>query len=47
MIVQVTSKASTGKIYVSDYEVKSLSEFIYNAPEWDLDFDTMIKIEVV
>jgi hypothetical protein len=27
--------------------VESLSQFIHDVPEWDLDFDDMVKIEVI
>jgi hypothetical protein len=47
MTVQVTFKFGDGKQLTEEFSGISLSEFIYQAPEWDIDFDTISKIEVV
>lgn len=41
--IKVTLKSGT----VLNFEDVTMANFIYCAPEWDLDFDSMIKIEVV
>jgi hypothetical protein len=46
MTVRVTFKFTIGE-EAEDFEGVSLSEFIYRAPEWDIDFDMISKIEVV
>jgi len=44
-MLKVSFKFSTG-IDIENFDMP-LSEFIYMAPEWDIDFDMIVKIEVV
>jgi len=43
-MLKVSFKFSN-KICVEAYDMP-LSEFVHDAPEWDIDFDTIVKIEV-
>jgi len=44
--IRVDFKFSGGK-QTEIFENMSLSEFVYQAPEMDIDFDMITKIEVV
>jgi len=45
MTVNVTYRFNTSEVKAS-YDMP-LSEYIRDAPEWDVDFDTIVKIEVI
>jgi hypothetical protein len=45
MTINVTYRFNTSEVKAS-YDML-LSEYIYNAPEWGVDFDTIVKIEVM
>lgn len=47
MTIKVTFKFGDGKQLTEEFAGLSLSEFIYQAPEWDIDFDMITKIEVI
>ena len=47
MTIQVTFKFGDGGKLTEEFAGVSLSEFIYQAPEWDINFDMVSKIEVV
>jgi hypothetical protein len=46
-MLEVTFKiGNTGKTRMEKYEM-SVSRFIHDAPEWDVDFDSIVKLVVV
>jgi len=47
MTVKITFKFGNGRELTEEFAGVSLSEFIYNAPDWDINFDMVSKIEVI